>query len=113
MLVTTMRVERGCVMAISLFHRDGRPVQVVLGRPARKVHPHAHQIGFAAAIVGLLSVPLGMLVVVPLLAIGLGLTALLLSLHPAPGLNARPEGWAAIVLGLLGLVFGVMQMWML
>jgi hypothetical protein len=74
------------------------------------IHPHAHHIGFAAAIVGLLSIPFGLFVVPPLIAIGLGITAVLLSLHPAPGLNARPEGWAAIGMGIMGLVFGLAQL---
>jgi hypothetical protein len=90
-------------VAISLFHHGQAGVRPRIYKP----HPHAHHIGFAAAIIGLLSVPAGMYIVPSLLAIGLGLTAILLSLHPAPGLNARPEGWAAIALGLMGLAFGV------
>ena len=74
------------------------------------VHPHAHQIGFAAALIGLIGIPLGPVMLPSLVAIGLGVTAVLLSMHPAPGLNARPEGWVGIVTGLLGLGFGLMQL---
>jgi len=74
-----------------------------------KVHPHAHHVGFAAAIVGLLSIPLGFMIFPPLIAIALGVWAILLSLHPARGLNARPEGWAAVAMGLMGLCFGMLQ----
>ena len=94
-------------MALSLFHLHST---TALGARAYKPHPHAHHIGFAAALIGMLAIPAGALIVPPLIAIGLGLAAILLSLHPAPGLNARPEGWAAIVLGLLGLAFGMAQM---
>lgn len=72
-------------------------------------HPHAHQIGFAAALIGLLGIPLGPMVVPSMMAIVLGATAVLLSIHPAPGMNARPEGWVGIATGILGLIFGLMQ----
>jgi hypothetical protein len=72
-------------------------------------HPHAHQIGFAAALIGLIGIPLGPMIVPSLLAVILGSTAVLLSMHPAPGMNARPEGWVGIVTGILGLVFGLVQ----
>ena len=75
-----------------------------------KPHPHAHHVGFTAALIGMLSIPLGLLVVPPLIAIALGVWAILLSLHPAPGLNARPEGWAAVAMGLMGLAFGMAQL---
>ena len=97
-------------MANSWFHH---PVPIRAAPHFYKPHPHAHHIGFAAAIVGILAVPTGAFIVPAVLAIGLGVTAILLSLHPAPGLNARPEGWAAIVLGLLGLSFGALQMLLL
>jgi hypothetical protein len=40
----------------------------------------------------------------------LGIAALLLSRHPAPGMNARPEAWVGIVTGLAGLLFGGAQL---
>jgi hypothetical protein len=75
-----------------------------------KPHPYAHHVGFVAALIGMLSIPLGLLIFPPLLAIALGMWAILLSLHPAPGLNARPEGWAAVIMGLMGLAFGIAQL---
>ena len=100
---TTLLTSYGVYMATSLFHHSSTRVHVY------KPHPHAHHIGFAAAIVGMLSIPLGLLVFPPLLAIALGVWAILLSLHPARGLNARPEGWAAIAMGLMGMLFGAAQ----
>jgi hypothetical protein len=76
---------------------------------ATHVHPHAHQIGFAAALIGLIGIPLGPMVVPSMVAIVLGTMAVLLSIHPAPGMNARPEGWVGIATGILGLIFGLVQ----
>ena len=90
-------------MAFSLPHRSATQTHVY------KAHPHAHHVGFAAAIVGMLSIPLGLLVFPSLIAMALGVWAIMLSLHPARGLDARPEGWAAIGMGLMGLLFGVAQ----
>ena len=74
------------------------------------IHPHAHHIGVAAALIGVIGIPLGPMMIPSLAAVALGSIAVLLSLHPAPGLNARPEGWVAITAGLLGLCFGLAQM---
>jgi hypothetical protein len=90
-------------MRLHPFHSTSIPEDAV------HIHPHAHQIGFAAALVGLIGIPLGPVMVPSLVAIALGITAVLLSIHPAPGLNARPEGWVGIATGLLGLIFGLVQ----
>ena len=73
-------------------------------------HPHAHQIGMASVLIALLGMPLAYTVVLPALAVGLGIVALLLSRHPAQGMDASPEGWVGLVTGLLGLVFGSLQL---
>jgi hypothetical protein len=73
-------------------------------------HPHAHQIGMAAVLVALIGMPLAFTVVLPVLAIILGVIALMLSLHPAKGMDAKPEAWVAIVTGIIGLIFGAAQL---
>ncbi|GEM_PF-6215340 len=92
-------------MAIRLTQQDLRGFDDV----PSTIHPHAHHIGIAAAVIGVIGIPLGPVVVPSLMAIILGTVAILLSLHPAPGLNARPEGWVAIVAGFMGLLFGMAQ----
>lgn len=77
---------------------------------ASHAHPHAHQIGMAAILVALLGMPLAFTIVLPVAAIILGITALLLSRHPAPGMDATPEAWVAIVTGAAGLIFGGAQL---
>lgn len=73
-------------------------------------HPHAHQIGMAAVLVSLIGMPLGFTVILPIIGILLGVVALLLSLHPAKGMDAKPEAWVAIATGLAGLIFGAAQL---
>jgi hypothetical protein len=64
----------------------------------------------AAVIVALIGMPLAFTVVLPILAIILGVVALMLSLHPAKGMDAKPEAWVAIATGFAGLIFGAAQL---
>jgi len=64
----------------------------------------------AAVIVALIGMPLAFTVILPLAAIILGVTALLLSRHPVEGMDAKPEAWVAIATGIAGLVFGAAQL---
>lgn len=73
-------------------------------------HPHAHQIGMAAVLIALLGMPMAYTMVLPAAAIVLGIIALMLSRHPAPGMDAKPEGWVAVATGAAGLVFGGLQL---